>query len=208
MSGTAAIVENIPAKPRATMTTTSESLLLRLQDFADRPDEQAWERFVTLYTPLIFYWARGIGLNQTDAADLVQDVLTRVFQKLPQLKYDSTKSLRGWLRTVTINRYRELRRRKSSKVQPASESMIESLAPVQQAESTWDIDYARLLVAQAMESMKDDFKVETWRALERVMKDAESVDAAAKATGVSPWTIYSAKSRLMKRLRDELEGLL
>ena len=190
------------------MTTTSESLLLRLQDFADRPDEQAWERFVTLYTPLIFYWARGIGLNQTDAADLVQDVLTRVFQKLPQLKYDSTKSLRGWLRTVTINRYRELRRRKSSKVQPASESMIESLAPVQQAESTWDIDYARLLVAQAMESMKNDFKVETWRALERVMKDAESVDAAAKATGVSPWTIYSAKSRLMKRLRDELEGLL
>ena len=190
------------------MTTTSESLLFRLQDFADRPDEQAWERFVALYTPLIFYWARGIGLDQTDASDLVQDVLTRVFQKLPQLKYDSTKSLRGWLRTVTINRYRELHRRKSSKVQTASESMIESLASVEQAESTWDIDYARLLVAQAMETMKDDFSAQTWQALERVIKDGRPVEEAAKATGVSPWTIYSAKSRLMKRLRDELDGLL
>ena len=86
--------------------------------------------------------------------------------------------------------------------------MIESLAPVEQAESTWDIDYARLLVAQAMETMKGDFSAQTWQALERVMKDAQPVDEAAKATGVSPWTIYSAKSRLMKRLRDELDGLL
>jgi len=190
------------------MTTTSESLLFRLQLGGEKPDDVAWEEFVSLYTPLMFFWARKMGLDQNDAADLVQDVLTRVFQKLPQLKYDAAGSFRGWLRTVTINRYRELCRRKSHGESPASQSMIEGLAPVQVAESTWDIDYAKLLVAQAMEGMKDNFAPATWEALKLVMKDQCKVDDAAGQTRVSAWTIYSARARLMKRLREELDGLL
>jgi RNA polymerase sigma-70 factor (ECF subfamily) len=86
--------------------------------------------------------------------------------------------------------------------------MLENLAPVAVAESTWDIDYARLLVAKSMELMKDDFAEGTWAALRLVMNEGCSVDAAAKETNVSSWTIYSAKARLMKRLREELDGLL
>ena len=190
------------------MTTTSESLLFRLQQDHNSPDESAWHQFVSLYTPLIFYWARKTGLGQSDASDLVQDVLTLVFQKLPDFKYDASRSFRGWLRTVTLNKYREIYRRKSSRLATASESMLENLAPIEVAESTWDIDYARLLVAKTMELMKDDFAVGTWDALKLVMNDGRSVDDAAEKTGVSSWTIYSARARLMKRLRAELNGLL
>ena len=190
------------------MTTTSESLLFRLQQDHNSPDESDWHQFVSLYTPLIFYWARKTGLGQSDASDLVQDVLTLVFQKLPDFKYDATRSFRGWLRTVTLNKYREIYRRKSSRLATASESMLENLAPIEVAESTWDIDYARLLVAKTMELMKDDFAVGTWDALKLVMNDGRSVDDAAEKTGVSSWTIYSARARLMKRLRAELNGLL
>lgn len=190
------------------MTTTSESLLIRLQDAADSADESAWQRFVSIYTPLIFFWARKTGLSQNDAADLVQDVLTLVFQKLPDFKYDSNRSFRGWLRTVTLNKYREIYRRKSSHQRNATDSMLEKLAPVQVAESTWDIDYARLLVAKAMDGMQSDFAPATWSALKLVMTEGTPVDIAAEQNSVSPWTIYSARSRLMKRLRDELKGLL
>lgn len=200
------------------MTTTSESLLFRLQRRdpnasvesvgSSESNQLAWQQFVKIYTPLIFFWARKTGLNRTDAADLVQEVLTRVFQKLPDFEYDAAGSFRGWLRTVTLNKYRELRRRKSSSITTASESMLENLSPVEVAESTWDIDYARLLVNQAMELMRDDFAPPTWEALKLVIGGDHSVDAAAAETGVSPWTIYSAKSRLMKRLREQLDGLL
>jgi len=190
------------------MTTTSESLLFRLQQDVESPNEQAWQQFVSIYTPLIFFWARKTGLGQSDASDLVQEVLTQVFQKLPDFQYDSRRSFRGWLRTVTLNKYREVYRRKSSRLATARDSMLENLAPVALAESTWDIDYARLLVARSMESMKNDFAPETWRALKLVMGGEASVDDVAKQTGVSSWTIYSARARLMKRLRAELEGLL
>jgi len=91
------------------MNTTSESLLFRLQQVDGRLDQTAWEEFVRLYTPLMFYWARKTGLNTADASDIVQDVITRVLEKLPGFSYDSSKSFRGWLRAITLNRYREIK---------------------------------------------------------------------------------------------------
>lgn len=189
------------------MNTTSESLLFRLQErHAGGSDDSAWKQFVEIYTPLIFYWARKNGRNQSDAADLVQDVLTVVFQKLPEFQYDRTRSFRGWLRTVTLNKFRELARRKA--IVNASTSEIAQVEIVERAESTWDIDYARMLVAQTMELMEPDFAPATWQALQQVISNGANVEQAAEQAGVSPWTVYSAKSRLMKRLRNRLEGLL
>ena len=189
------------------MNTTSESLLFRLQQRqSSGPDESAWKQFVQIYTPLIFYWARKNGRNQADASDLVQEVLTLVFQKLPQFRYDRTRSFRGWLRTVTLNKFRESARRKA--VVNASTSELAQVELVERAESTWDIDYARMLVAQTMEIMEPDFAPATWQALQQVMSSGASVEQAAADAGISPWTVYSAKSRLMKRLRHRLEGLI
>jgi RNA polymerase sigma-70 factor (ECF subfamily) len=92
------------------MVTTSPSLLERLR----RPDEQsAWARFVELYTPLLYSWARRAGLQAADAADLVQDVFAVLVRQMPAFVYAPGKSFRGWLRTVTLNKWREKRRRRS-----------------------------------------------------------------------------------------------
>jgi len=193
------------------MNTTSESLLFRLQQHGDAEhmsvDESAWETFVELYTPLMFYWARKVGLNQADAADLVQEVLSIVFRRLPDLKYDRQGSFRGWLRTVTLNKFREQRRKKTLPLATSSESLMAQLASVPQAESTWDIDYGRMLLKQAMAQMECDFEPATWQALKAVMSQTSTVDQAAKKFDVSPWTIYSARSRMMRRLREQLDGM-
>jgi len=68
------------------MDTTSSSLLERLRQPGA---SEAWQRFVHLYTPLLYYWARGAGLPAHDAADLVQDVLVVLVQKLPEFQYDA-----------------------------------------------------------------------------------------------------------------------
>jgi len=75
------------------MHTTSVSLLQRLR----RPEEQeaSWKRFVQLHTPLLFHWARKLDLAADDAADLVQEVLILLVQKLPELEYDPSRSFRG-----------------------------------------------------------------------------------------------------------------
>src|SRR6266540_1012108 len=90
------------------MHTTPPSLLERLRDPAQR---QAWDTFVELYTPLLFLWSRRWGLQDSDAADLVQDVLLLLYRKLPEFDYQQGGSFRGWLRTVLLNKWRDSRRR-------------------------------------------------------------------------------------------------
>ncbi|QEG21918.1 RNA polymerase sigma factor [Mariniblastus fucicola] len=187
------------------MDSTSESLLLRLRSGSD---QRAWSTFVELYTPLIFYWARKTGLQTNDAADLVQDVLTLTFQKLPAFKYDAGKSFRGWLRTVTLNRYREKLRKKSIGATPATQSVLASIAQPGDAESTWDLNYQQALVSRAKELLRHEFQASTWQALQQYVFEGQPAAIAAKENGLSVWTVYAAKSRLMSRLRETLDGLL
>src|SRR5947209_13312864 len=85
---------NESSRERRPMHTTSASLLHRLRQPSDK---ESWPRFVKLYTPLLFYWARRLGLQEPDAADLVQDVFTALVQKLPQFEYDPDRGFRSWL---------------------------------------------------------------------------------------------------------------
>jgi RNA polymerase sigma-70 factor (ECF subfamily) len=109
---------------------------------------------------------------------------------------------------VMLNKFREKKRKRVTEVSIASNSVLEQISSLQHAESTWDLDYGRMLLQQTMAQMEQDFQPETWKALRAIMAEGSTVDQAAEATGVSIWSIYSAKARLMKRLREELKGLL
>ena len=169
-------------------------------------DAQAWGRFVDLYTPLLFYWSRKTGLNSQDAADLVQDVLTIVFQKLPSFRYDQSKSFRGWLRTITLNRLREHHRKKKIVCVDSSASDLQQLAET--AQTIWDLEYKQQLVAQAMTLIEPEFKPATWAAVREFVLTKENAATIAKRHGVSVWTVYSAKIRFLSLLREQLEGLI
>src|SRR5687767_1682662 len=79
------------------MMETPVSLVERL---CLRPDEQLWERFLVLFTPLLSRWGRRLGVPAADTEDLLQEVFTTLFRKLPEFRYDPAKSFRAWLYTV------------------------------------------------------------------------------------------------------------
>src|SRR5438874_593008 len=93
-----------------TPDSTSVSLLDRLKR---RDDTAAWDRFVALYTPLLYHWLRRAGLQEHDAADLVQDVFAKLVVLLPNFSYNPSQSFHAWLRTVVMNCRRDLQRRRT-----------------------------------------------------------------------------------------------
>src|SRR5688572_20245406 len=93
------------------MHTTSVSLLERL---AQPGDQEAWQRFVRLYTPVLYSWACRAGLQESDTADLVQDVLVVVFRKLSLFQRTGSCSFRKWLRTVMSNKMRDHWKRRAA----------------------------------------------------------------------------------------------
>lgn len=146
-------------------------------------------------------------MASADAADLVQDVLSVVFQKLPSFNYDRKGSFRGWMRTITMNRYRELGRKNKIRFVDATGSMMERV-PDAVAESTWDLDYQQSLVAQAMQMIASEFSPTTWRGLQEFLLGKRPAAEIAEEMRISVWTIYSAKSRMMTRLREQISDLL
>jgi len=187
------------------MPSTSESLLVRMRS---RDDADAWNRFVALYTPLIYRWARQAGLDVHLAGDLSQDVLAIVLQKIGDFQYNPSGSFRAWLRKITINQFRLYWRRRQRTEILAGESWIAQLPDRSSLESTWDSCYRTELLRQAIAVLKPDFAPRTWQALQDWLQNRdESAEVVAGRHDVSIWTLYAAKSRLLKRLRIHLAGL-
>jgi RNA polymerase sigma-70 factor (ECF subfamily) len=186
------------------MHTTSPTLLERLRQPAE---QDAWGRFVQLYTPLLYTWTRHFGLNEADAADLVQEVFTILVQKLPEFRYEPGKGFRHWLRTITVNKWRDHLRRRAV-IPTAGLAALDEMAAPEDSGAFGEAEYRQHLVRRALQLMQSEFSPKTWRACwEHVAAGRPAAEVAAEL-GISVGSVYVAKSRVMSRLRQELKGLL
>src|SRR5438874_4801834 len=172
------------------MDPTSSSLLARVRRPADR---DAWNRFVELYAPLLFAWARRLGLPPADAADLVQDVFLTLVRVMPSFRYDPGRSFRAWLKTVFLNRHRQLARRPAGAGLPAD-------VPESADDPLDEREYREYLVGRAVRLMEAQFEPATWKACwEVVVAGRPAADVAAEL-GLTVNAVYLAKSRVLRRL--------
>lgn len=187
------------------MTKTPASLLERLRQPFE-PD--AWARFVALYTPLIYSWGCRVGLQKQDAADLVQEVFVTLLQVLPTFTYDRHKSFRRWLRTVTLNKWRNTRKQWDHQAPRGRGDAVDQLAGPDDLEALWEAEYQQSLAGRALCIMRSDFQETTWKACwEMVVADRPAAAVAAEL-GLTVGAVYAAKFRVLERLRRELGGLL
>jgi RNA polymerase sigma-70 factor (ECF subfamily) len=186
------------------MDTTPVTLLERLRR---HPDEAAWRRLVQLYTPLLFSWARRAGLSSHDAADLVQDVFLVLVQTLPTFQYDRNGRFRAWLRKITLNKLRDRKRREALADQRPLDQCPEPALP-DGAEAFWEAEYHKELTQRALELIQADCAPTTWRACWQFVARGRPAADVARELGISENAVYLARCRVLRRLRDELTGLL
>jgi RNA polymerase sigma-70 factor (ECF subfamily) len=185
------------------LLTTSSTLLDQLR----QPDQpEAWRRFVLLYAPLLFVWARRQGLRETDAEDLVQEVLVKLVRELPAYRRGPGQSFRAWLFRVTVNQCRDFRRRQATRALPPDDGLSGvAEAPAPELE---EAEYRRLLVQRALEVIRRDFNDTTWTAFHGLMVEGRAAADVAAGLGLSVNAVWLARHRVVRRLREELDGLL
>jgi RNA polymerase sigma-70 factor, ECF subfamily len=188
------------------MPSPSTSITL-LQRVRQATDHAAWERFVELYTPLLYRWAARMGLADDDAWDVVQEVFVALVRELPRFEYDAQKrNFRGWLKTITIHRCQERFRVRQPTLADAAGESAAPLSP-DAVEEFWEREYREELVRRACELMKSDFEETTWRVCWEHAVNGRTASEVAAEFGISENAVYLAKFRVMRRLRQELEGL-
>jgi RNA polymerase sigma-70 factor, ECF subfamily len=172
----------------------------------------AWERLAELYGGTVYVWCRRAGVSETDAADVSQEVFSAVARSIGNFRRERpSDSFRGWLWTITHNKIRDHWRRSADQARAAGgttalelmNQVAESAGPESQAEGEPGDLYRR-----ALELIHSEFEERTWRAFLMVTVESRLPADVATELGMTPGAVYIAKSRVLKRLREEFGDLI
>jgi len=187
--------------------TTHASLLARL---GDARDADAWARFVELYAPPIYRFARCNGLQDADAADLTQDVLRNVSGAFRRGGFDAKLgSFRAWLFTVVRNRLRDLQTSPKRRERGAGDTAtLDRLGAIPDAIAEpgelWDQECERQMFAWAAEKVRARFAPASWQAFWRTAVEGERGPDVAKDLGLTVAAVYLAKGRVMAAIKEQV----
>jgi RNA polymerase sigma-70 factor (ECF subfamily) len=192
---------------------TRVTLLARIRDGRDA---DAWREFVHLYGPVVYRFARNRGLQDADAADLMQDVLRSVARNAHRMEYDPKRgTFRGWLYTVTRNKIYNFLSAQRNRPRGTGDADAHERLDATPArddgtgpDAEWEKEYQRRLSARAMERVKDEFQPATWKAFWETAVEGKPAAEVGAGLKMSPGAVYVAKSRVLARLRDEVKKLL
>jgi RNA polymerase sigma-70 factor (ECF subfamily) len=191
------------------MTSTSVSLLDRLK--VAPPDASDWGRVKELYFPLIQSWLRRIPGLGSEVDDLAQDVLLVMVRELSGFERRREGSFRAWLRQIMVNRVRIHRKKQGRRplvgLDPA-EVYLDELAADGNLAREWDLEHDRHVFQKLLGIVQPDFQPSTWEAFRRFAIDGRPAADVAAEMGLNVNSVLQAKSRILKRLRDEAGELL
>src|SRR6516225_3522086 len=189
---------------------TSVSLLGRI---AAAPTDADWRRLDDLYQPLLRAWMARAGVTASDVDDLAQDVLLVVFREIAGFEWRGQGAFRAWLRSILAHRARDHFR--GQKYRPTATGDSDFLRRLDELESPdsalsrlWDREHDEHVVASLLRTVQGDFAPVTWQAFLRHVQEGEPAGQVAEALGLSLNSVLLAKSRVLKRLRQEAAGLV
>jgi RNA polymerase sigma-70 factor (ECF subfamily) len=189
---------------------TSVSLLERL---AGTPTDDDWRRLHDLYQPLLRAWIARAGVSPADADDLVQEVLLVVFREVAGFDRQRPGAFRSWLRTILVHRLRDFFR--SARYRPVAtgdSSFLDRLNELESPDSAlsrqWEREHDEYVVARLLRAVQPDFSPTTWQAFQRYVMEGQPAASVAQELNLSIDSVLAAKSRILRRLREELAGFV
>jgi RNA polymerase sigma-70 factor (ECF subfamily) len=174
----------------------------------DDDDTIAWDRFVALYQPLMRRWLAQ-QLPSADLDDLVQQVFTVVLQKLPGFHHNGrVGAFRAWLRSISVHCLRKYWGSHPG-VSADSEAMLLQLEDSDSLLSQrWDREHDEFILRRVLELVEPEFSPTTWTAFRRVALEHVESNIVAVELGLTVNAVCIAKSRVLRRLREESEGFV
>ena len=198
--------------------TTRKSLLARVREGGEIP----WREFYATYKPLILLCGGDCGLDSDEKDELVQKVMSELFQRDIIGKYDPDRvpddvvfkhdpargRFRHYLRKII--RYQALKiiaqRRKNEHV-PFDDAVAAADEPNDVWERTWDNEWKRHVLNMALVELKGRIQPETYSAFEMYALQNRPVKEVARFHDMSLAAVYTARSRCVALLREIINNL-
>jgi RNA polymerase sigma factor (sigma-70 family) len=188
-----------PLNTQPSLLHTHPSLLVRLRNAADG---QAWALFLEVYSPLIYRYCRKHHLQEADAVEVAQEVLLQVNRSIGTFEYQPERGrFRDWLGSVVRSKLSRFFRRKTPETNEDTRELANLPA---RSEADWADHFNSDLLQTTLARIQGEFEAHTWEAFSRVWIDNLAAAEVAQQLSMPIAMVYVAKSRVLKRLREEI----
>ncbi len=167
-----------------------------------------------LYTPLIRAWLLRHEVPAADVDDLTQEVLGVVVRELAGFQHNQRLgAFRAWLRAITVNRLKGYWRGRRHPLPAGGDSdavrRLEQLEdPHSSLSKLWDLEHDRHVLGRLMKRIEPEFPLAWWQAFRRHVVEGARASEVAGELDVSVNVVLLAKSRILRRLRQEAAGFV
>ncbi len=186
---------------------TRDSLILRL---GDPVDELAWAEFLEIYQPMLLQLARRWGLQDSDASEIVQETLIAVSKSVGRFEREHEGAFRGWLATIARRRLADHLSSRGFRQRGSGDSDVHQWLDQQaspcSSESVWDFEQKQQVYRWAAKRVQSQVQPRTWDAFHMTAVEGQSTQDVAKTLGWREGMVYVARSRVMSRLRKEVQA--
>ncbi|MCA9135632.1 MAG: sigma-70 family RNA polymerase sigma factor [Planctomycetales bacterium] len=172
-------------------------------------DGVAWTELVELYSPLVRFWCRRYGIGDNDIHDLTQEIFFAVSRSIDHYRpMDTSGSFRAWLWSVSRHKMIDFQRRLQR--WPTAEGGSTALHTAQgipeqidESDLSERIEFNQL-VHRALDQVRTEFEPRSWQAFWRTTIDGLTVSGVAEQLGMSSAAVRQHRSRILRRLREQL----
>ena len=194
--------DNSSRVEEASRSTVNTNMLHSLK----QQDSQAWERMTALYLPLVYRRCLRLGLSAEDAADVTQEVFHTVARRIQEFQLQGDGSFRRWLWAILRNKLGDFFRAAAAQPRAVGGSTAHGkIANVSLPQGDdFSEEEASELYHRGLAIIQNQFNELTWKAFWMTVVEQQKPADVAAALGASVNTVYLSKSRVLRRLREEL----
>ncbi len=187
--------------------STRVSLLLRLRD---RTDKLSWQDFHDRYGELLYRFARARGASAVDAEDIVQEVEMYLFKAMEGFEYDAAKGrFRAYLRSAVVHAAGRRAAKEARQGEAVDPEAFDYLTAVREAneDDRWEREWRLHRLRWALRQVAPEFAKKTLEAFQLHVLADRPARETAQQLGLSEASVYQAKSRILKRVKERLDAL-
>jgi RNA polymerase sigma factor (sigma-70 family) len=194
---------------RSSQLETRVTLLGRMRSRPDDP--KVWSEFVDFYGRKIYAWCRQWGLQESDAQDVTQEVFLTLSKKMQGFRYDEKGCFRAWLKTLTRRAWQVYVAKQKKAGRGGGDDVATQRLYRLKAQ---DDLKQRLAEAFDEELLREAFNLvqlrvepRTWQAFRLLALEGRSGAEAALQLKMKVATVFVARSKVQRMLREELARL-
>ena len=187
--------------------STHKTLLMKIQD----GDEISWKEFYDRYSSAILTISSRFGLNPSEAEEVRQNVMLKIFQNKLIFSYNDERArFRTYFNRIVRSCIIDyLRKKKALTPETAMETIPEQSAPDDELdnEEIFNEEWRKQCLSDALEILKEHVEPKTFLAFHMTAFQQKKVRDVAEFLQMNTSQVYLAKSRCIAKLQNIISEL-